>query len=387
MTGVVVVGTGMTRFGKFPDATLKSMTAEAVGAALADAGAQPGAVQAAYAANAIAGLLTGQEMVRGQVALRAMGGFGGIPTVNVENACAGGSTALHLAWTAVASGSADMVLAFGAEKMTSPDKRRALDAIATAMDIDESAPSGQSPFMAAYADKARRYLKDADATPADFAAVAVKAQNNGARNPLAQYGSTAVTVEDVLGSPMIAAPLTRLMCAPIGDGAAAVLLASPAMAARLGADAVTLRASVLASGADAGRQPRAIDRAVRRAYELAGLGPSDLDVVELHDSNAPAEVLRYESLGLAAPFAGVGLVRDGVTRLGGRLPVNPSGGLLARGHPIGATGLAQVVELVQQLRGRAGERQVQGARVALAENGGGSVAGDAAAECVHILTR
>ncbi|MGK2956213.1 MAG: thiolase family protein [Solirubrobacterales bacterium] len=387
MRDVAVVGSGQTKYGKHLDTPLRALAHVAVRGALADAGVTLDQIEAAYCSNAIAGLITGQEMVRGQVALRTMG-FGGIPIVNCENACASASTALHLAWTAVAAGVHDVVLVLGAEKMTHADKRVSIMAVATALDVEQPVdPNAVSPFMSVYAEKVRHYLDESTATVEDFGAVVCKAQANGALNPVAQYGSH-MSVEEVLASPMVAEPLTRLMCSPIGDGAAAVVIASPEAIERLGlTDPVWIRASVLGSGSDPGQGPQVGERVAAMAYERAGLGPDDLDVIELHDATASAEIMRYETLGLASVGEGASLIREGVTSITGRLPVNPSGGLLARGHPIGATGLAQIVELADQLRGRCGDHQIDGARIGLAENGGGWIGGDSAADCIHILTR
>ena len=387
MTQVAVIGAGQTSFGKFLDTPLRALAHEAVTAALSDANLSVDDIQAAYCSNAIAGLITGQEMVRGQVALRSMG-FGGLPIVNCENACAGASTALHLAWTAVMAGLHDVVLVVGAEKMSHPDKRQSIMAVATALDVEEPIdPDALSPFMSVYAEKVRHYLDNSDATVDDFAEVVVKAHANGSHNPVAQYGGS-VSPSDVLGSPMIADPLTRMMCSPIGDGAAAVVIASrDFVESRSIPEPVWILSSVLGSGSDPGQGPQVGERVAARAYETAGIGPEDLDVIELHDATASAEIMRYETLGLAAPGEGAALVRRGETALGGRIPVNPSGGLLARGHPIGATGLAQIVELTDQLRARSGDRQVPNAHCGLAENGGGWIGGDSAADCIHILAR
>jgi len=387
MTDIALIGTGITKFGKRLGTPLRTLVHEAVAAALADAGIEGDDLQAAFFGNAIAGLITGQEMVRGQVALAGLG-IRGIPVVNVENACASGSTALHLACTAVAAGQYDLVLVVGAEKMTHEDKRRPVLAVATALDVEADVDlDSPSPFMDVYATKVREYLAASEATLTDLARVVVKAQRLGALNPNAQYGGQ-VTVEQVLSGPVISDPLTLLMCSPIGDGAAAIVVASVERARSLGiAEPVRVLASALQSGATPGAGEPAGVRSARLAYELAGVGPADLDVVELHDAAASSELMRYESLQLCAPGEGARLIRGGDTDLGGRLPVNTGGGLLARGHPIGATGCAQVVELCDQLRGRSGPRQVPGARVGLADNGGGWVDGDAAAECVHILAR
>jgi len=387
VTQVAVIGVGQTRFGKFLDTPLRALAHEAVSAALHDAGLAIDDIQAAYCSNAIAGLITGQEMVRGQVALRSMG-FGGLPIINCENACAGASTALHLAWTAVTAGLHDVVLVLGAEKMTHADKRQSIMAVATALDVEEPIdPDALSPFMSVYAEKVRHYLETSDATVEDFAGVVVKAHANGSSNPVAQYGG-AVSQADVLESPMIADPLTRMMCSPIGDGAAAVVIASrDFVEARSIREPVWILSSVLGSGSDPGHGPQVGERVAAQAYEIAGVGPEDLDVIELHDATASAEIMRYETLGLAVTGEGAALVRSGATALGGPIPVNPSGGLLARGHPIGATGLAQIVEIADQLRSRCGDRQVPDAHCGLAENGGGWIGGDSAADCIHILAR
>lgn len=387
MRDVAVLGVGMTRFGKFLDSSLKQLAGEAIDVACKDARVTAGDLGAVYASNAIAGLITGQEMIRGQVVLRSLG-IDSLPVVNVENACAGGATAVTLAWQAVASGSVDIALAYGVEKMTHEDRRRPIEAIATAMDVElDIDRSSKSPFMEHYAQRIHSYMEQSGATVEDFAHVAVKAQHSGARNPRAQYGSSDVTTEDIMASSLVADPLTVMMCSPIGDGAAAVVLVGEDVVDRFeDPHPVWIRASILRSGSPPESGRGGIERAATAAYEMAGIGPDELDVVELHDANAASEVMRYESLGLAPAGEGPRLVRDGTTHFEGQLPVNPSGGLIARGHPIGATGCAQIYELTHQLRGTAGARQVKGARVALAENGGGWVGEDVAADAVHILT-
>jgi acetyl-CoA acetyltransferase len=410
MREVYIAGTGMTAFGKFMDSTVRSLAEEAVADALRDAQATPGDIEMAFFSNATAGILTGQEMIRGQVALRNTGILG-VPIVNVENACASASSAFFLAHMAVASGAVDIALAIGSEKLTHPDKGRSFAAIGTAVDLDnlvaarealtrtllgmgsaEAPPekkdgSGRSPFMDVYAGMTRHYMEQSGATPEDFARIAVKNQGNGKLNPKAQYGGD-VTVEEVLASRQISGPLTLLMCSPIGDGSAAIVLCSEDAARRLGADTVRVRATTLVSGRDRGPgDAGAVERAVAKAYEAAGVGPEDLDVVEVHDAAAPAELMIYEELGLCGPGEGPKLLASGETALGGRVPVNPSGGLLAKGHPIGATGCAQLVELADQLRGRCGARQVDGASVALAENGGGFLGTDPAAVVISVLSR
>lgn len=407
MTEVDIVGTAMTRFGKFPDSTVRSLAEEAVADALADAGLTAADVGMVFFSNAVAGIITGQEMIRGQVALRHTGLLG-VPMVNVENACASASTAFHLAVGAVASGSVDVALAVGAEKMTHEDKARSFAAIGTAVDLlqlddlkrwtrggsagsplpEEAEDDGgkRSFFMDVYAANTRAYMRATGATAEDFAEVAVKSHEHAALNPKAQYRSP-VTAEEVLAARVVSDPLTLLMCSPIGDGAAAVVVCSAERARRLGARPVRVRSCELVSGTDrSGDEPGAVERAAARAYDRAGVGPQDLDVVELHDAAAPAELITYEELGLCGPGEGAALLRSGETRLGGRRVVNPSGGLLSKGHPIGATGAAQLVELADQLRDRCGQRQVPGARVALAENGGGFLGADAAAMVVTVLS-
>jgi acetyl-CoA acyltransferase len=416
MRDVFVAGAAMTRFGKYMDSTIRSLAEEATHDALTDADAEPADVGMAFFSNAIAGILTGQEMIRGQVALRHTGLLG-IPIVNVENACASASSAFALACMAVGSGAVDVALAVGAEKMSHPDKAKSLAAIGTAVDLLEleelkqrlepptadaegvqaspippEAEAGEaggkrSFFMDVYAANTRAYMQQSGARVEDFAQVAVKNHRHGALNPKAQYRQE-VTLDDVLASREISWPLTLLMCSPVGDGAAAVVVCSDDYAGSLDADPVRVRACALVSGTDRGHDtPGAVERAARRAYEQAGVGPDDVDVVELHDAAAPAELITYEELGLCGPGEGPKLIASGETALGGRLPVNTSGGLLSKGHPIGATGCGQIVELVDQLRGRAGDRQVEGARVALGENGGGFLGTDPAAMVVTILSK
>lgn len=399
MRDVHVIGAGMTKFEKTPGRSLKEIAGPAVLDALQDAGVTPDAVQAAYVGNAVAGLVTGQEMIRGQVLLRPLG-IQAIPIFNVENACASAATALHLGWQAVASGMHDIVLCLGAEKLThAEDRNRGMAAIGAGVDVEataaeaEAAATGsdggkpRSYFMDIYARLSRDYMERTGATQADFAGVVVKNQANGALNPRAQYGGE-LTVDEVLDDREVVYPLTLRMCSPISDGAAAVVLASADAMRRLGAAGPRVAASVLLSGNHNDKSDPlsgSTGRAAAKAYEIAGLGPEDVDCVEVHDATAPAELMIYEQLGLAAPGEGPALLQSGATRLGGRVPVNTSGGLLSKGHPVGATGIAQICEGVWQLRGEAGARQVEGAKVALAQNGGGFLEDDYAAMAVHVL--
>jgi acetyl-CoA acyltransferase len=391
MREVFVAGAFVTPFGKFIDTSLRELARQATDGALADAGASPADVGAVFFGNTAAGALNEQHSIRGQVALQDTGLLGA-PITSVENACASGSTAFNLAHAAVAAGTADIALAVGAEKLTHPDKAKTFAIFSSGWDVERfGAENGgtHSAFMDVYAGIARRFMERTGATAEDFAEISVKSHRNGALNPNAQYRDP-LTVEQVLESRTISDPLTLLMCSPIGDGAAALVLASEGALDRLGtADPVKVLAAILRSGTklEPDDKVTAPTLAAREAYDRAGIGPEDVDVVEMHDAAAPAELIVYEELGLAEPGGSVELLRSGATSLGGRVPVNPSGGLLSRGHPVGATGCAQLVELTDQLRGRCGARQVEGAEIALAENGGGWIGGDVAAVTITILGR
>lgn len=383
---VYIAGIGMTRFTKQPDRSLKDLTGEAVRAALADAGRTTAEIQACHFANAVAGTITGQEMLVGQFTLRLLG-LGEIPVYNVENACASASTALHLAWQSVATGIHDVVLVVGAEKMTHRDKARSLAAIGGAVDVDslpEDMPAGRSFLMDLYAEAALRYMAWSGATSEDLARVVIKNQHNGRLNPDAQYGAD-LDLSAVLQAREIVPPFTLPMCSPISDGAAAALLVSEDRMPH-GEPAVRVLASVARTALEGGEQS-VTTMAAAAAYEAAGLGTIDLDLAEVHDAAASAELIIYEQLGLADPGDGPMLIRSGETELTGRIPVNTSGGLLARGHPIGATGLAQVAEVVRQLRGHGGRRQVVDANVALTQNAGGWHGSDNVTSVVHIYGR
>jgi acetyl-CoA acyltransferase len=398
MRDVILAGIGMTRFGKFMDKGLKVLGKEAVNAALKDAGVEAPALQAAYVGNAVAGLITGQETIRGQVVLRAMG-IGGLPVFNIDNACAGSSSALNLAWVAVASGQYDCVLALGVEKMTHPDKKRTFTAIASGLDVEaaaeeaaahgvaEGAGEKRSVFMDYYADSIRRYMDKFGLTQAQIAQIASKNHYHASLNPYAQYRNL-MSVEEVLADVDVVYPFTRSMCSPIADGAAAVVVCSAEYAKKLGAKPVKIAATMLRSAESAGSEDdNVIRRSADAAYEMAGIDPSDVRVVEVHDATASAEIQAYEQLSLCGEGEAVRLIQEDDTRLGGKVPVNTSGGLECRGHPVGATGLAQICELTWQLRGEAGERQVQGQpKVALAQNAGGHLGNENATCAVTILT-
>ena len=403
----IVAGVGMTHFGKHLETGLKAIGAEAVQLAIKDAGITLDDIQAAYVGNAAAGLVTGQECIRGQVILRSIG-MGRIPVVNVENACASGSTAVQQAAMMVSAGAYDIVLALGAEKLYSEDRKKSFAAFSGGVDVEmvqaimaslqqkaakEGASAGtsgagekRSMFMDIYAEVARSHMEKYGTTAEQFAMVSAKNSFHGSLNPRAQFRDE-MTVQQVLAAPVIAEPLTRPMCSPIGDGAAAVVIVSERKARELGiSKPVRIVASVLRSGWDRNEDDEtAGDVVAREAYEQAGVGPSDISVIELHDASAPGEIMAYDYLGLCPKGEGGRLVQSGATKLGGRQPVNTSGGLLRKGHPVGATGVAQIVELTEQLQGRSGARQVAGARLGLAHNGGGHIGTDVAAICVSIL--
>lgn len=373
MTQVLIAGVGLTAFGRQTGRGIRSLAVEAIDLALADAGANASDVQRVFFGNAVAGVVTQQEMIRGQVALRHHA-LACVPLINVENACASGGTALHLAFEAVRAGQCEAVLAVGVEQMTHADKSRPFNALHGSTDVEEIGEylPGQiathSILMDFYAGVARRFLERTGASSEDFARVAVKNRGHARANPIAQF-RTPQTLEEVMSARMIVPPLTLPMCAPTTDGAGALLVCSESYARRIGARAVHLLTSQIAGSPGAGRSP--VAPAARMAFDAAGLGPQDFDLIELHDAAAPAELLQYSEIGLCAEGEAHALLRSGATQLGGRIPVNTSGGLLSRGHALGATGCAQVGELFLQLRGQAGARQVQNARTGLAINGGG----------------
>ncbi len=420
MTRPFVLGVGQTAFARHLDRSLRDLALEAAGGAARDAGLGLDQVQAVFFANSVQGHSEGQHGIRAQVALQGTA-LSGEPMVNVENACAGGATALHLACLAVESGRYDVVLALGAEKVCAPDPAKTFGAFLAGLDVArkdeqlgrllglrqeglaalrrerpelarfipaEPEARDHSIFMDVYSAFAVWHMARHGSTPEQLAAIAAKNHRHGALNPKAQI-RIPMAPADVLRDRLVSWPLTRAMCAPVGDGAAAAVVGSEARAGATGRRrAVRVRASAMASGTD--RPLEAADRdvaarAARAAYDQAGLGPGEVQVAEVHDATAFGELHQVEALGFCGEGRGGEFALAGHGALGGRLPVNPSGGLECRGHPIAATGLAQVHELVLQLRGEAGERQVEGARVALAENGGGNLGWEEATVCVHIL--
>jgi benzoylsuccinyl-CoA thiolase BbsB subunit len=377
MREVAVVGAAMVPFGKYPDRTHSQLAAPAVLGALADAGADRSSVDAVYCGNVTGGMLVGQRVLRDL-------GMLGPPVVNVENACSSSAAALREAYVAVGAGLHDTVLVLGVEKLS------ALGGGTLPLDQEDHEVAAGLAMPAVYAMRARRYMHEWGADPADLASVAVKARAHGARNPFAQLRSE-TSVEEVLASRPVAAPLTLFQCSPKADGAAALLVTASELADRFAAPPVRIRASVLHSGRfTTGPRdmtvPEITVRSAAEAYEQAGIGPEDLDAAEVHDAFTIAELLYYEALGLCGRGEAVPFLRSGATTFGGTTVVNPSGGLLARGHPIGTTGAAQVVEIVWQLRGAAGHRQVEGARLGLAHATGGGLSGvDHGACAIHVL--
>ncbi len=410
MSDVYIIGAAMTPLNKHLALSVKDLTALSVNAALADAEIERDDVQAAWFCNTRQGALEGQHGVRGQAALRACG-FSGIAIFNTDNACASSSSGLMQAYAAVKAGLADIALVVGAEKMNYPEKReqmfeafkgswdrdladqhmQALLAAGKGMELPPEASEAageRSVFMDIYAAQARFHMKTFGTTQRQIATVAAKNHCHSQFNPNAQYRFP-MTVDEVLADRLIAWPITRAMCAPMSDGSAALVIASAGAVARLGSRrAVAIRGIGVSSSSD--RSIEEYDKhltrvAAHRAYERAGVGPGDISVAELHDASAIAEIIHSENVGFCAYGEGGPLVESGDTTLGGRLPINVSGGLLSKGHPIGATGAIQIVELVTQLRGEAGERQVATPKPGLAENGGGFHGVEEAACVVTIL--
>ncbi|MCL6692952.1 thiolase family protein [Pseudomonas sp. R3.Fl] len=405
-----VIGVGMTRFGKHLGRSLNSLAREAIRQALDDAGIEARQLEAAWMGTGAAPVITGQVCIAGQAVLRGLG-VGRIPVVNVENACATASTAFQQACTMVTHGLHDVVIAAGYEKLYHEDKARTFSVFDGCVDVDEQdavlgflqaglrrsgaqvdlsqAGKDRSLFMDIYATWARDYLAMAGGEPRHLAMVTAKNSRHGALNPRAQFQDV-LSVEQILAARKIADPLTLPMCSPIGDGAAAAVIVSERALKRLGArQPIRVAASMIVSGYDYADEhtPEVARWASELVYQAAGVGPRDLSLVELHDASSASELMYYESLGLCGRGEGVALLESGATELGGRIPVSVSGGLNRKGHPIGATGLGQVFELVEQLRGNCGARQVQGASVGLAENGGGFIGADAAVMSMTVLTR
>jgi acetyl-CoA acetyltransferase len=376
---VRVVGTGMVKFGRYPETGIADLAQPAIVRALRDAGIGREQIQVAYCGSVFGGMGVGQRILKGL-------GMTGMPVTNVENACSSGSTAFREAWLSVASGLYDVALVFGVEQLS-----RLGGGAIPLPDGDIEADQGLI-MPALYAMRARRHMEEHGTTVEQLAMIAVKNHRNGVHNPYAQ-SQREHSLEEVLASRPVAEPLTLLHCCPTGDGAAAVIVADAGTARRLGERGVRVRASALLSGEfkndfrDLTRSELSY-RTAALAYETAALGPEDIDVAEVHDAFTIGELMYYEALGFCRPGEGGRVIERGESEIGGRIPVNPSGGLLSRGHPLGATGVAQIVEIVDQLEERCGPRQVGGARIGLTHCTGGGVAGfDHIACTVHILER
>lgn len=379
MPGVSVIGVGMIPFGKYPERKLADLGWPAVKAAIADAGIDPKKIGAAYCGTALGGMMSGQRVL-GRI------GLTGIPIANVENACSSSSTAFRQGVVAVESGEYDVVLVVGVEKLT-----KFGGGTLPLEEEDWEVQQGLS-MPALYAMRAKRYMHEFGLTREQLALVAVKNRRHGARNPDAQLRSE-VTLDEVMNARLIADPFTLLDCCPTGDGAAAVVLCSSSVATQFRPDRVDVIASDVTSGKflTGFRDmtiPEITVRGARKAFNEAGIDPKDVDVAEVHDAFSIAELLYYEAFGFCERGSAGKFIESGATTFGGQVVVNPSGGLLAKGHPIGATGAAQVVEIVRQLRGEAGERQVEGARIGLTHATGGGVSGfDHGACSIHIFSR
>lgn len=387
MTRIAILGTGSTAYGDHRATPTRVLAAQAVIAALSDAGLQGRDVHCAYVGYGITGLLDGQEGMVGQLALRECG-ITGIPVMRVENACASSACAVREAVLAIRAGEAEVALAFGVEKMLGHPTPAVMAALAGDGDVPLEADAGLT-FPGVFAMMARAHMSEFGTPREALAEVAVKAHANGALNDKAHFRQ-AVTREQVLAARPVADPLTVFDCCPVSDGAAAVVLASEAAARRYPGPKVWLDACVLVSGTyDAATLTafEATARAAAHAYERAGIGPSDVDLAEVHDCFTIAEILHSEDLGFFEKGDGGHAVLRGDTAIGGRIPINPSGGLKAKGHPVGATGVGQVVEAVMQLRGQAGARQVENARVALTHCMGGFFDGDCGSLVTSILSR
>ena len=412
MSNIYIAGIAMTVFGRHLERSLEDLAGEALQGALKDANCQLDDLGIAYYSGMTNGALQGQLSIPGQVVLAKLG-VHSIPMFNVENACASGSSAVHLAVQSLKAGATDVALAIGSEKMNIPDKLKALSLFEAGWDVSRAeenfqtlermgdgveVPAGSesdkpySRFMAIYAGMCRLHMKTFGTTQRQIAAVCSKNHGHSVHNPWSQFRKP-FSIEEVLAAPPITYPITLPMCAPLTDGAAAAILCTEEGLKRIGADksrCIKISASVLRSFS-----PRRLDQpelhvgrlAAQQAYEIAGLGPQDMHVAEVHDASAMGEIIQAENLGLVELGMGGPAAERGEFTLGGRIPINPSGGLESKGHPIGATGIGQLYELVTQLRGEAGARQVEGARHAIQENGGGLQGVEEAAVAIHILSK
>lgn len=410
MREVFVAGVSMTPFGIHHDLSVGDLARSATRTALDDAGCGSDLVEAVFFANTAQGSMEGQHAVRAQHALRPMG-FDGCPMFNLESACAGSAVAFNLAVTHVSSGQADVALVVGAEKLHTDDRAKRLSVFAQPMDLatitefvhkyspdvaDIEPPAGvvvdestRSIFMDAYALLARMHMKRYGTTWEQIARVSEKNHRHSTLNPLAQF-QKAIAFEKILGGRVVSWPLTVPMCAPVSDGAAAAVLCSREGLEKLARNGRLVRVlgSQLVGGGNRSPQDSsagALHKAARKAYSQAGIHPREVQVAEVHDASAFAEINQIEMIGLCEFGEGGRLTESGATALGGRVPVNPSGGLQSKGHPIAATGLGQIYELTVQLRAEAGARQVDGARVGVAACGGGFIGVEEAIASVNVL--
>ena len=412
MSDIYIAGIAMTVFGRHLERSLEDLAGEALAGALKDAGCARSDLGVAFYAGMTNGPLQGQISIPGQVVFSKVG-IEGIPIYNVENACASGSSAFNLALQSLRAGTADVAVALGAEKMNIPDKAKAFAIFEGGWDVSRAEENYQtlikmgegvevppgttsdkpfSKFMEIYAAMCRLHMKTYGTTQRQIAAVSAKNHTHSVHNPFSQFRKP-FTVEEILAAPPITYPITLPMCAPLSDGAAAAILCTEEGLQRIGADrkrCIRVAASVLRSFSHRGMDQPELSvghLAAQQAYEQAGLGPEDMHVAEVHDASAMGEILQAENLGFA-PFGGAGPAAErGEFTVGGRIPINPSGGLESKGHPLGATGIGQLYELVTQLRGEAGARQVEGARNAIQENGGGMQGIEEAAVAIHILRK
>src|SRR4051794_2052826 len=373
MRPVAVIGIGKTAFGVLAG-DLRSLAVEAIAGALSDADVGAAAVQAFYLGNFAGPSFAGQNHLAPYVGMAA--GFGAIPSTRIEDACASSGSAFFHAWQSVAAGVYDVVVAAGVGKMTSQGTARVTEILAAAGDMAGEGRAGAT-FPALFAMIARRHMHEFGTTRRQLASVAVKNHANGAKNPLAHMRKV-ITLEQALAGKPVAEPLTVFDCSLISDGAAAVVLVPTDHAPRYHSRFARIRS--VAQTSDYVALDRkdditffpAVQSAGKKAYEAAGIGPEDISLAELHDCFTIAEIIASEDLGFAQKGEGGPFAAAGCTAIGGRIPINTSGGLKAKGHPVGATGVGQICDIVQQLRGDAGERQVARSRLGLAQNLGGS---------------
>ena len=387
MTGkkVGIIGVGMTKFGEHWDRSYRDLILEAGTKAITNAGIEGRDIKEIYVGSMSPGTLIGQEHIGALVADYV--GLCGIGATRVEAACASGGIALRQAYLSIRSGRNDIVVAGGAEKMTDVPTPQAAVSLAGAGDEEWEAFNGAT-FPALYALMAKRHMFECGTTLEQLSEVAVKSHHNASMNPNAQFPFE-VTLEEVMNSAPVALPLRLLHCSPITDGAATVILASEKKAKELTDNPVWITASALATDTLALHDRKSLSRtdaaiiAGRQAYEQAKISPKGIDFAEVHDCFSIAEIMAIEALGFCDFGEGGKITENGETRIGGRIPINTSGGLKAKGHPVGATGIAQAIEATLQLKGEAGKRQVKDAEIGLAHNVGGS-----GATCVvHIFSR